>query len=196
MAKSSLCSIPDCGKSAIARGFCRRHYQQGWPYGGPPLNRTHGYASGKKKHPLYLVWRGMRSRCENPNVKGYSDYGGRGITVCERWRIGEDEKSGFECFFEDMGPKPSPSHSVERVRNDGPYSPQNCIWATRKAQAINRRNVHRIDIDGRTMTLKEAAAHYGHTASLVKCRLLRGWSLHDALTKPRDARGAHNHIRS
>lgn len=155
-------------------------------------NSTHGHTRGEKRHPLYLVWRAMRSRCENPNANGYQNYGGRGITVCDRWRIGEDGRTGFECFLHDMGPKPSPTHSVERVRNDLPYSPSNCIWGTKAAQARNRRSVYSVDVNGRTMTLSEAADHYDIPRTTVLSRLRYGWTLQDALRKPIDTRkGEH-----
>jgi hypothetical protein len=77
----------------------------------------------------------MKARCSNPNTKYYKDYGGRGIQVCERWI------HSFENFLEDMGEKPSPNHSMDRVDNNGNYEPSNCRWATAKEQASNTRNL-------------------------------------------------------
>lgn len=82
--------------------------------------------------PEYITWAGMKSRCKSPLHTGYKYYGGLGVTVCERWQL-------FENFFADMGPKPSPIHSIDRINPYGNYEPSNCRWATPKEQANNKR---------------------------------------------------------
>ena len=91
----------------------------------------HGHAFAGRRSSEYRTWYAMKQRCTNPNVEHYDRYGGRGITVCERWA------NSFCNFLADMGLKPSRRHSIDRVNNDGNYEPGNCRWATQKEQANN-----------------------------------------------------------
>jgi len=83
------------------------------------------------KTRIYRAWRHMRTRCENPKYNGYKNYGGRGITICDRWLC-------FDNFFQDMSPHPGEGYSLDRIDNDGNYEPSNCRWATRKQQSSNQ----------------------------------------------------------
>lgn len=125
----------------------------------------------------YGVWLTMRRRCSDPNVISYPNYGGRGIRVDPRW---ED----FAVFLSDMGPRPSPKHSVERRCNDSGYSTGNCYWATVGEQAINRRNTRLLVVDGVTLPLTSAARQYGISDKTIRTRLGRGWSDTKAVTHP------------
>jgi hypothetical protein len=98
----------------------------------------HGHAARGKRSPEYSSWSGMVGRCTNPRVDSYPDYGGRGITICDRWRFGEDGKYGFECFLADMGPRMD-DHTLDRIEVNGNYDPVNCRWATRSEQNRNQR---------------------------------------------------------
>jgi len=115
-------------------------------------NIIHNHAHRGKKHPLYGVWGRMIQRCHNENNKGYSNYGGRGIYVDVRWR------NSFLQFVADMGPRPGSQYSIERIDNDGPYSPANCKWATRYEQSRNRRTNRFITIGDETKTISDWAS--------------------------------------
>lgn len=94
-------------------------------------------ADGYVAKPEYTCWAAMKTRCKNPNSDAWRNYGGRGIRICDRWYVGENGKHPFECFLEDMGPRPSRRHSVDRIDNNGNYEPTNCRWATSKEQCAN-----------------------------------------------------------
>lgn len=100
---------------------------------------THGQTVGGVWTPIYRCYRAMLARCDYPSQEHYDDYGGRGITVCDRWRFGHAELSGFDCFRMDMGEKPSRTHSLDRIDVNGNYEPSNCRWATKGEQARNTR---------------------------------------------------------
>ena len=127
----------------------------------------------------YHIWKHMRDRCLNPRSKRFSDYGGRGIGICDRW-------STFEEFITDMGLRPSPKHTIERIDNDGNYAPANCRWAHCSEQARNtRRNVN-LTLNGETRCLSEWACAYGLPPKLVSERIGRlGWTLERALSTQR-----------
>lgn len=110
-------------------------------------------------------------RCHNKTSPAYDRYGGRGITVCDRWR---EFREGGHNFVMDMGLRPSPQHTLDRIDNDGPYSPKNCRWATRVEQARNRRSNHLITAFGKTQSLVAWADETGIGSPTIRRRLKRG----------------------
>ena len=142
------------------------------------LNTLHKTTHGMTDTPEFTTWQQMFNRCYNPNEKSYPNYGGRGIIVCERWRT-------FEAFYADMGPRPSPKHSIDRYPDmNGPYSPENCRWATMQEQSRNRRTNRFITHHGETKTLGEWAESIGVSLVTFRQRLLRGQTMDEALTAP------------
>lgn len=142
---------------------------------------------GMSKSPEHAVWRKMQGRCYRKTSPDYSRYGGRGILICDRWLHGDGEKNGFQCFYEDMGPRPSPSHQIDRKDNGGPYSPDNCEWASPKVQANNRRSNRIVTMMGRDMTFSQAVEMFsvGPSYSMVMYRTKKmGWSLERSLLIP------------
>lgn len=126
-----ICSVEDCITNIIARNLCGKHYQQ-WKkenkFAVGPMERH-----GMTESPEYEIWGSMKKRCNTPTATHYDNYGGRGIKVCDRWQ------HSFLAFYEDMGARPTPLHSLDRINNDGNYEPNNCRWATKHEQAINQR---------------------------------------------------------
>jgi hypothetical protein len=150
--------IVSCG--CYRRENCRR------------ASMTHGHAVGNGT-PEYRSWCGMMARCYTPTVPKYNRYGGRGIVVCERWHT-------FSYFLADMGQRPSSDHSIERKDNNGPYSPDNCVWATPYVQAANRSNNRKVAAEH----LAAVARRIGMKQATLAYRLNAGWSEADALTRP------------
>lgn len=127
--------------------------------------KTHG----RKGTPEYRSWGAMRTRCNNPNIAAYYRYGGCGITVCDRW-------DKFENFLADMGPRPSLSHTLDRIDPHGNYEPGNVRWATKKMQGRNRRNTAWITAYGTRMSLGDWAEAHGLSEETIRWRVTKGWS--------------------
>lgn len=135
------------------------------------LHVTHGLSGTRE----YSIWCMMLGRCSKPSHSGFPDYGGRGITVCPEW-------INFEQFWKDMGPRPSPEHSIERIDNNKGYGPSNCCWATQDAQANNKRTNRVIEWHGKRMTVAQWARRLGFPDSRLRQRIARGWNLDQAMT--------------
>lgn len=127
----------------------------------------HGHNLPGKRTSEYTTWDSMRQRCNNPNNTKYILYGDRGITVCERWNM-------FENFLADMGPKPTPKHSIERIDSNGNYEPSNCKWATSKEQARNTTQNVWIEYYGKKMLRGDLAERLNTTIDTIKYHLKKG----------------------
>ena len=140
----------------------------------------HGLTRVGHIHPLFNTWYNMISRCYHSYEASYKIYGGRGIEVCDRWR------NSFVNFLEDMGDKPSPNTSIDRIDGNGNYEPSNCRWATAKQQQNNLRSNRLITYNGETKNLTQWAESIGITCACLSERFKRGWSLEKSLKTPLD----------
>lgn len=132
-----------------------------------------------KDHKLKIIWRSMHHRCYNQTQDSYPLYGGRGITVDQRWH----GKSGFDAFVSDMGDRP-PGASIDRIDPDKGYSPENCRWADKYQQANNKRTNRWFTASGKTQTLAQWAKELGCKPAAILARLKTGMSEEEAVTKP------------
>jgi hypothetical protein len=131
---------------------------------------------GKSKTKIYGIWLAMRRRCERLNDPAYKDYGARGITVSEEWKL-------FENFYQDMGEKPE-GQSLERIDNNLGYSKQNCVWATRKQQSRNRNNVIKLVVEGQEKFLYQISDETGIPLKTLWYRKKLGWSDEEVAKTP------------
>jgi hypothetical protein len=148
-------------------------------------NTLHG-CSNRKARLLaaeYNTWANMKARCLRSTHPQYDKYGGRGIKVCDRWL--EPDGRGFMNFLEDMGPKPSTKHSIDRIDVNGHYEPSNCRWATDKEQANNKTKSQLFYVNGYWKTLSEWCTYLNLPYNTVRSRVKKlGWTVEDALTTP------------
>lgn len=126
----------------------------------------------------YGIWKEMRRRCYNPRSVGYPSYGGRGIVVCGRW------KNDFSAFYEDLGPRPSLKHSIDRIDNDGNYEPSNVRWATKEMQDNNRQETILVSFDGETRSLKQWSKQLGISYTTLRYRYHEGWPAEKMFAAP------------
>lgn len=138
----------------------------------------HQHAKRGAPSPEYRVWGSMIQRCENPARASYRLYGGRGIRVYPAWRL------SFDAFLRDVGPRPSPRHTLDRVDSDGHYEPGNVRWATPLQQANNARSNRLVTFNGETRTRAEWARHLGIKYFTLRQRLDKGWPPERAFTRP------------
>lgn len=169
-----LCKC-DCGQTRVLLGaalrsgsvLCKCQKRKMRPVQNDNLhNKLNMVHSGMSDHPLYSTWNNMFHRCYNPKCKAYKNYGARGIEVCDKWL-------NFEEFVKDMGNK-FLGGSLDRIDNNGPYSPGNCKWATRKEQNFNKRTNHYLSYNDETKTITQWAKHLGINLASFQKRLKLG----------------------
>lgn len=175
--QSTWLCLCDCGNTNITTtGRLRGGYTKSC--GCLKNECTPGQTHGLSKTPEHKAWTHMRARCNNPNNNRFKNYGARGIKVCHRWL------NSFEAFYSDMGPRPSKKHSLDRIDNDGDYTPDNCRWATNRQQVNNMTRNVMIEYGGTTKTMSQWARHFGFKPSTLGARLRKGWPIEKALTTP------------
>lgn len=174
----------DCGTEKIVQGG---NIANGWSLSCGCATGCLSKVEDMGESPAVLhekrIWKAMLDRCLNPKNKRHADYHDRGITVCKRWL------ESFENFLSDMGKRPTLSHSIDRINNDGNYEPGNCRWATRKEQQRNQCNTIMLTLNGETMNVYDWSERTGISRITLSGRLYRGWTDEEALTIPL---GGHN----
>lgn len=175
----------DCGGTVEITSFTGNVWNCGCTrkFGGP---LKHGFASTKQRPcPEYITYKNMLARCR-ANHKRRADYFDRGIGVCDRWVNGDGTSPGFSCFLDDVGPRPSPKHSLDRIDNEKGYSPENCRWASTNQQARNTRSNHYVTYGGERLSLIEACERANVSYGKMRDRLRKaGMSFEEALLGPK-----------
>lgn len=163
----------DCGGEKVAT---TTHLRNGHTKSCGCQYRTHNMTNT----PEHKIWRGIKKRCLCPTDTGFKHYGARGITIADRW-LGKD---GFANFFADVGIRPSPDHSIDRIDNSNGYEPGNVRWVTRDVQANNKRSNRLLTHNGRIQTVTRWAREMGIGYTTITARLKTGWTISAALTTP------------
>lgn len=169
-----------CGKTAICTtGHLRSGHSKTCGCLKKEILTLRNVSHDKSKTPEYRTWYHMIQRCTNPNDKDFKHYGGRGIAVCPEWR------SSFQAFYEYIGTRPTPQHSIDRIDNNIGYRPGNIKWATTTCQGNNRRTNRIVAYKGKAMNLTQWASEYGMSSRIIYQRVaILGWPIEKALTKP------------
>lgn len=166
--------VCDCGKEFVVRV---EHLRSGaYKTCGCGRSLKHGHARAGKQTHEYRAWRHILRRCLEPGCVEYGRYGGRGITICNRWR------ESFSDFLSDMGPKPTPKHSIDRINNNGNYEPGNCRWATPAQQSRNTSKTVLLTFGGKTMCMTDWARSAGLPFGTLRARIAAGKPLSLALS--------------
>jgi len=169
----------DCGnETRVGGGALRRGTSTSCGCSCTAKLVTRATTHGLHKHPLYRAWSRMKDRCYYEKHRYYADYGGRGIEVCPRWR------DDFQSFYDDNLPAWREGLELDRIQNDGPYSPENCRWSTKTEQGRNKRNNVFLTLEGQSKLLLVWAEELGIPANTLRVRRAHGWSDAQCLLTP------------
>lgn len=173
------CRIKECDRHSSARGWCGTHYARWLKHGDPTKGVSKNESHGLTGTSEYRSWQKMKERCYNPTSNRYANYGGRGIKVCDRWR------ESFTAFLSDMGNKPTPGHSIDRLDVNGHYQLNNCRWANSTEQANNTRSTKFLTYGNKTMSVSDWARKMSMKPFTLHQRIrVYRWSTERALTTP------------
>lgn len=150
------------------------------------LTKDKATTHGMYKSTEHSSWRSMKNRCCNKNHMHYKNYGARGIKICNRW------KNSFQNFYDDMGAKPSPKHSIDRIDNNGDYEPENCKWSTEIEQARNRRGTKMYTYKNETKYAREWMDIYEISNNVFYRRVNQGWSFDKIIETPINTKFRNN----
>ncbi len=164
----------DCGSLKV---FRRSNIKSGHTKSCGCLGKETHFKHGACRTRTYNSWMSAKRRCDYPEATGYRNYGGRGITMCDRWY------NSYQAFLSDMGERPK-EHSIDRIDPNGNYEPDNCRWASRKTQNNNTSRSHILEFQGRKQTISQWAKEYGLVPNSLSKRLQLGWTVERALTQP------------
>jgi len=165
-----ICKVEGCDNKYYGLGFCNKHWQRFKKYGDPLYVKMRRH--GLRHTPEYKVWDSMIQRCTNKNHTAYHRYGGRGICVWNRW------VNSFQTFYEEMGPKPFPKATIDRINNDGNYEPNNCEWVSQLENSRHTSTTHltmskareiRLKYKKGDITQKELGSMYGVNRLVIHC---------------------------
>jgi hypothetical protein len=178
-----ICFCTKCKAQKILKGSRLAKGLNTTCYCGVHYNKTHG---DSRKTKEYRAYRHMLNRCYNSKVRSYKNYGGRGISVCDRWL------NSYENFLADMGRAPSPKHSLDRLRVNENYGPGNCKWSTDIEQANNTTKTYKVNYNGNVIALGLFCREHNVPIELIRGRLNNGWSVERAISTPKKTKNETN----
>lgn len=177
--------VCECGNTGVVRGSNLLNSSSSCGCLKREVTIMRNFRHGGSKSPEYRSWLGIISRCTCKTNTDWPYYGGRDIRICDRWKA-------FKNFLADMGTMPKPGSTIERLDNNGNYEPGNCVWASRKVQGRNKRNVPLFEYQGEKKSIAEWAELFKIHPETLRKRVRRGWPMEQALKRaPRPIRGVH-----